>query len=122
MEEEDSDYSETSSDDESSLSSSDDRLEVKVMIHGTDEVRGFSDRQRRILKVIRKSFTKIHNEIPELSFRDVDGDVINIKAYHDLKYAKQKSDGNTLKLLAKFSTTPGIEAAMNQVQISTVNK
>ncbi len=83
-EEEDDEDSETSSDDDSSQSSSDERLDVKVMVYGTDEVRGFSDKQRKILQVIRKSFMKIYNDIPQLSFRDVDGDVINIKVCIDI--------------------------------------
>ena len=120
--EENEDSETSSSEDGSSQSSSDERLEVKVMVYGTDEVRGFSDKQRKILKVIRKSFIKIYNDSPQLSFRDADGDIINIKAYHDLKYAKQKSEGTTLKILAKFSATTSIEAAMSRVRVISKEK
>ena len=112
-EEESSDDS-SDSDDDSDLDTSEDesdseddeKIEVKVKIEGTTEVRGFREKAKRMLKVVHRCFAADYDDVPfVLTYRDAEGDVIKIRGFSDLKYARQNHIGvgkNTLTLFAKL--------------------
>jgi hypothetical protein len=80
-------------------------------VDGTNEVRGFSERIRNLIKAIQKCFLTDYNSKASLFYKDVEGDMVSIRGYNDLKYARANHlngpfKSSTLRLIACLQNDP----------------
>ena len=132
---EDSGDSSSSSSSEDSTSSSDDsdaednRVDIKVHVLPSNDIRGFSVHLTDAgLRSIQKALKKDYGSIGSIFFRDSDGDEVVIKSVNDLKYASNSSKSqlsadssirNTVLKLKLFAETTDSKSSHHATTEST---
>lgn len=103
--------SDNEGDDEDEDGDEDEKVDIKIYILPNNDIRGFSVRLTdRGLETIRKALKKDYGAVPQIFFRDSDGDVVAVKSAHDLRYAHRATkaqQGNEGALKVKlFAEVP----------------